>query len=131
MAAQDLILAILIGGILGAVGQGVRVIVGLKKVYDESFQKGTAFSENFDSPSLLFSLLIGFIAGVLGIVSVGNLETLTIGKEQILMLIGIGYAGADFIEGFIKKNTAQFVVVPAVQGAPAPGADEADQPPMG
>ena len=44
MEAQDLILLILIGGILGAVGQGIRVIVGLKKLYDESMQKGIAFS---------------------------------------------------------------------------------------
>ncbi len=131
MAAQDLILVILIGGVLGAVGQGIRVIVGLKKLYDESLQKGTAFSENFDGSSLLFSLLIGFIAGVLGMIGLENFESLKIGKEQILTLIGFGYAGADFIEGFIKKNTAQFAAAPGRPAASGAPIDEAEQPPMG
>jgi hypothetical protein len=129
MAAQDLILVILIGGILGAVGQGIRVIVGLKKVYDKSLQKGVPFSENFNGASLMFSLLIGFIAGVLGMVSLDKLETLKIGKEQIITLIGIGYAGADFIEGFIKKNTSQFSS--AQTGAAAKQMNDAEQPPVG
>lgn len=108
MEPQDLILTILTGGILGAVGQGVRVIVGLKKVYDLSLQKGSVFKDSFDGSSLLFSLLIGFVAGVLGVIGMEDFDNLEIGKESILMLIGIGYAGADFIEGFIKKNTEQF-----------------------
>ncbi len=131
MAAQDLILMILIGGILGAVGQGIRVIVGLKKVYDESLQKGTTFSENFNGSSLLFSLFIGFVAGVLGMIGLEQFETMKVGKEQILTLIGIGYAGADFIEGFIKKNTSQFNAVPSGAAAPAARPEEVEQPPMG
>lgn len=131
MVAQDLILVILIGGILGMVGQGIRVIVGLKKLYDESLQKGVAFSENFNGSSLLFSLLIGFIAGVLGMIGLENFETMKIAKEHILTLIGIGYAGADFIEGFIKKNTVQFTGATVGAAAGAARTDDADQPPMG
>jgi len=108
------------------VGQGIRVIVGLKKVYDEALQKGTSFSENFNGSSLLFSLLIGFIAGVLGIIGLEDFEKLNIGKEHMITLIGIGYAGADFIEGFIKKNTSK---VTAAAAAAKPGKPQ--QPPIG
>jgi hypothetical protein len=90
MATQEPILAIFFGGVLGAVGQGIRVIVGLKKVYDEALQKGIAFSDSFNGASLLFSLLIGFIAGVLGIIGLGDFEKLNIGKEHMITLIGIG-----------------------------------------
>jgi hypothetical protein len=40
-------------------------------------------------------------------------------------LLGIGYAGADFIEGFIKKNASEFAAakeilecIPALTGPP-------------
>ena len=131
MAAQELILVILLGGILGTVGQGIRVIVGLKKLYDESLQKGIAFAEGFKGSTLLFSLLIGFIAGVLGVIGLENFDGLLVGREQVLTLIGIGYAGADFIEGFVKKNTAGFAAAGAPGAVAAAPPIEADQPPMG
>jgi hypothetical protein len=36
-SAADWINLILLGGLLGAVGQGIRVVVGLKKVNDQVF----------------------------------------------------------------------------------------------
>ena len=104
MTAQQLIMMLLVGGILGAVGQGIRVIVGVKKLYDQALHDQKPFSDYFAGSTLLFSLLIGFVAGVLGIIGLGGFAAMQLGKEQILALIGIGYAGADFIEGFIKKN---------------------------
>lgn len=109
---EALILLVLIGGLLGMVGQGIRVVVGLKKLYDESFQSGQDFGRNFSTTTLLFSLLIGFIAGVLGALSLADFEQ-GLSKDQVLTLIGIGYAGADFIEGFIKKNAAKLATVPS------------------
>jgi len=41
------------------------------------------------------------VAGVLGIINIMGEE---ISKEFIFTLIGIGYAGTDFIEGFIVKK---------------------------
>jgi hypothetical protein len=127
MAAQELILVILLGGILGTVGQGIRVIVGLKKLYDESLQKGIAFAEGFKGSTLLFSLLIGFIAGVLGVIGLENFDGLLIGREQVLALIGIGYAGADFIEGFVKKNTARLAAAGDSNTTTAPDGTAAGQ----
>jgi len=96
---------LLLGGILGAVGQSVRIIVGLKKQHDEAVRKNEPFKKLFDKNRLWTSLLIGFIvgavAGVLGIINIMGEE---ISKEFIFTLIGIGYAGTDFIEGFIVKK---------------------------
>ena len=98
-----LLMQVLLGGVLGMVGQGARVIVGLKKVNDEaSAPNGRSFKDAFQASTLVVSLLIGFVAGVLAIVGVIGLEAETIGKETMLAVIASGYAGADFIEGFMK-----------------------------
>jgi hypothetical protein len=130
MSAQDWIQLLLIGGLLGTVGQGIRVIVGLKKIYDQALQEGKPFSEHFDGASLLFSLLIGFVAGVLGTLSLPKVTAAQIQTEQLITLIGIGYAGCDFIEGFIKKSSIATVKSTA-GGASSSNTQKADQPPVG
>jgi len=97
---------VVLGGILGAVGQGIRVIVGIKKHQDEASTSGKKWEEWFEMKQLLLSLIIAFtiggIAGVLG--AIGLLGT-EITKESMITLIIIGYAGTDFIEGFMKTKT--------------------------
>jgi hypothetical protein len=92
----------LVGGLFGAAGQGIRVIVGLKKVSDQATREQARFGEFFRPSSIAISLLIGFVAGVLGALAV-DVAPQEVKKETILTLLGIGYAGTDFIEGFIKK----------------------------
>lgn len=100
---------LLLGGILGAVGQSIRVVVGLKKQHDEAVRTEKEFKELFDNSRLWTSLLIAFIVGaVAGILGIINFMGQEISKEFILTMIGIGYSGTDFIEGFIvKKLTGQ------------------------
>lgn len=98
-----------LGGLLGLIGQSIRVIVGLKKTYDYSQQTNRSFAQVFESRQLFTSLLIGFIAGCLGLITMMNFEAVppkppvTLTKELIVELIAIGYAGTDFIEAFVKK----------------------------
>ena len=103
MDAASLVMMLLVGGILGMVGQGVRTIVGLKKLSEKTKQDGKSFGEDFKPSTLIVSLIIGFIAGVLGIVSLDMGDEGVVDKATILTLLGIGYAGTDFIEGFIRK----------------------------
>lgn len=104
MAAADWVLTLVLGGLLGMLGQGVRIVVGLKKVNELAAQEGKKFSELFQGNTLGISLLIGFIAGALAMVGVaGSMEGNNPSKEFIVTIIGAGYAGTDFIEGFIKK----------------------------
>lgn len=106
MDAGTLVMTLLVGGILGMVGQGIRAIVGLKKVSDAAKEAGKGMGEEFKPATLVVSLVIGFVAGVLGIVSLDMGDEGVVDKATILTLLGIGYAGTDFIEGFIRKYPA-------------------------
>lgn len=132
MIASDLILVLAVGGLLGMVGQAIRTIVGLKKVYDQSVRQNTAFGELFQSNQIALSLLIGFVAGILGIIGFFDPASTKFTKDMLLTLIGIGYAGSDFIEGFIKKYlpSDSAPAQPAAAGAPPAQAGD-DQPAVG
>ena len=54
-----------LGAILGATGQGIRVIVGLKKAAESAQATGSSLKQVFNGARLLVSLLIGAIAGML------------------------------------------------------------------
>lgn len=79
--------AMVIGAILGACGQGVRGLLGIKKAMDSS----TPFV--FNAQYFITTLLIGAVAGVLT-------SLLTINP---IALFAAGYAGADAIEGLAKR----------------------------
>ena len=100
MTAKDWIWSILLGGILVLVGQGIRVVAGLKKVNDQTNQE-KGFSTLFQLDRLLLSLLIGFIAGALAAIPI---SAQNVDRQAVMTLIGAGYAGTDFIEAFMRKN---------------------------
>lgn len=103
MNPETLVLHIVLGGLLGIVGQGARVIVGLKKLNDQASATSTPFGSLFSTSTLLLSLLIGFVAGVLAMIGMSTTE-LKIDRNTLVALIAAGYAGTDFIEGFVKRN---------------------------
>ncbi|MCC7565433.1 MAG: hypothetical protein KO206_04030 [Methanomicrobiaceae archaeon] len=91
---------VILGAILGAVGQGARAIVGVKKRADEAAEKREEMKDWFDLNYLLYSLILGAIAGVLAAVLLLGTE---ITREVLLGLVAAGYAGADFIEGLTER----------------------------
>jgi uncharacterized membrane protein YeaQ/YmgE (transglycosylase-associated protein family) len=104
MDAQQWIIQFLLGGLMGMTGQALRVVAGLKKVNDQALQQKKPFGELFETSSLFISLLIGFVAGAVAVLAMSSDNgVLQPNKQVILGLIGAGYAGTDFIEGFIKK----------------------------
>ncbi|MCP1714510.1 hypothetical protein J2T58_000350 [Methanocalculus alkaliphilus] len=102
---------VLLGAVLGAVGQGTRAIVGIKKASDEAAEKGQEMKDWFNLSYLIFSLILGSIAGVLAAVGLLGSE---ITRELLFGLIIAGYAGADFIEGFAER------FIPKTGAPPAP-----------
>jgi len=112
--ARDMLVLIMLGGLLGAFGQGLRVVVGLKKVYDQAHVDGADFASLFDTSKLVVSLFIGFLAGGIAILF---MDKPVMGNGLYTTLIGAGYAGADFIEGFVQK--ALPTAAGAAAGAPA------------
>ncbi|MFN8242772.1 MAG: hypothetical protein U0X40_01855 [Ferruginibacter sp.] len=113
MELTTIIYQILVGGLLGTLGQGIRVIIGLKKMNEGQKEEAARRAENpaapeipgttFSSGRLWLSLLIGFIAGALGGLFAVDLSQPIKDKTVLSALIGIGYAGTDFIEGFMSK----------------------------
>jgi hypothetical protein len=104
----DLLLQLLTGGLLGIVGQILRVAVGYKKMNDQASLTGQKVKDIFAPDTLIISLLIGFGAGVLGMISILSFKpdtdaNILNNKQTLVTLIAGGYAGTDFIEGLVKK----------------------------
>jgi len=91
-----------LGGFAGMLGQGARTIVGLKKMNDSASAETRMASDLLDVSRLLTSLAIGFVAGALAAVPLLN-DLAHVSAQQIFALAASGYAGADFIEGFMTR----------------------------
>jgi predicted chitinase len=113
---ESTLAALLLCGILGLVGQGIRAIVGLKNanaLASTTPSQQSVFSESY----LLFSLMIGFIVGVIAGITLNlqNISTVDPSNWKLLLgIIGSGYVGADFIE----NTMSLFIPGP---GVTAPG----------
>lgn len=103
----DLLVLIVLGAILGMVGQGLRVVVGLKKMRDVADTSNASTNDLYQASRVIMSLLIacaiGAIAGVTAAVTKMDAQ---IDKSVLIAFITAGYAGTDFIEGFIRKEGA-------------------------
>src|SRR5271154_2673047 len=127
-----ILLALLLCGLLGVLGQGVRAIVGLKNAGSLNSTTPSEQAE-FSLAYLVLSLMIGFIAGILAGIAL-NLETIiAVDPSNWKLLLGIagsGYVGADFIE-----NTMS-VVIPGTKRTakdatpPPPAGDKRPEPPV-
>lgn len=105
MSTTETLLQLLTGGLLGVTGQGLRVIVGIKKLNDQAQQTNQKTKDMIVTSQLLISLLIGFFAGILATLSMVTFgDGKPLGKQALFSLLGAGYAGTDFIEAFMKKN---------------------------
>lgn len=115
MTGSELLQLVAIGVVAGAFGQGLRAIVGIKKAGDEAVAAGSSLSsEGLDVSRLIFSLFIGAISGGIGIFTItgfsaGSLNNIT--SEIFFGVVAIGYAGTDFIEGFIRSHMPKGSIV--------------------
>ncbi len=87
-------------GLLGAVGQFVRAIGGLNRMLRRCERQQCQLCDLFVASRLVFSLLIGFVAGVLagiatGLIAAGQIPT---DANTMFGIAASGYAGVDFIE---------------------------------
>jgi predicted chitinase len=92
--------AVLLAGLMGLIGQGVRAAVGLKSAATLAATTPTQQSQ-FNAAYLMVSLMIGFIAGVLAGMAIGLDKVTGVAPDNIKVLLGLiaaGYAGVDFIE---------------------------------
>lgn len=112
MTAVELLPVLTLGALLGAVGQVLRSIAGLKKLKEDPTGK-------FDPMQFLMSVIIGAAAGVIAMVTLemtsANAQMAT---QDIITVIAAGYTGADFIEAFITKNMSAGGGLPQQRAAP-------------
>jgi putative chitinase len=104
MQPTQVLIILLLGGLMGLVGQGARTIVGLKKMYDTLLASAPSESDLFDASRLVVSLIIGFIAGV--VTTIPLLGKLAAGNDPTPILLAIaaaGYVGTDAIESFMTR----------------------------
>lgn len=118
MQASEWLQVITLGAIVGAAGQAARIIVGLKKLNDAAAQNNQAVALSLDPSRLVISLVIGAVAGILGTLTMDVNLSGTISATTLGTLIAVGYAGTDFIEGFMTKAQVQ---AGAPVSASAPG----------
>jgi predicted chitinase len=111
---NQVLLALLLSGLMGLLGQGIRAVVGLRSNAAQPAGAASQQSE-FDAAYLGLSLMIGFIAGVLAGIGIGLDQVLAVDPTHVKTLLGIaaaGYAGADFIENAFTR------LLPSIGAAP-------------
>lgn len=142
---------LLLGGLIGALGQAARTIVGLKKVSDAASSQvaplsgssglsgdpnvsagaGSGGPYHATTPSdlivasrLVVSLAIGFVVGALS--SIVYITDLTdVSAEVVFAVAAAGYAGADFIEGFMTRAVGAPAASPGQSVTATGGAGQA------
>jgi predicted chitinase len=109
--AAHVLLVLLLCGLMGLIGQGVRAVVGLKSGGNQASPNEQS---EFNAAYLAFSLMLGAIAGVLAGLVIGPQKFNANDIETLLGVAASGYAGADFIE----NTYSIFFTVPGGQQAP-------------
>ncbi len=100
--AANWISLVFLAGMMGALRQVVRSVAGLKKSQEFTAGGGAGFAANFRWPVFVASLIISLTAGALACLTVTF--PLTSDAKFLLTFIAAGYAGADFIEPFVRKQ---------------------------
>lgn len=100
---------VVLGAIVGGVGQGARAAVGIKKAREDATPKELKDGTWWDGRRLRISFLIGATAGVLYVVTQMQSGAISTDVSQgfLLSLVGVGYAGTDFVEGVLKGRVTK------------------------
>ena len=101
----DILATLMLCGLMGPMGQGVRAAIGLKSAAALADGKPGQQAE-FNAAYFGVSLMIGFIAGIVAGLLIGLDKVALIDGSDTKLLLGIaaaGYAGADFIENSFSK----------------------------
>jgi hypothetical protein len=104
MTSQSFLALIALCAVLGATGQLARTVVGLKKLADQAANTATSFSQSFEPSRFVVSVIIGAVAGVVGGLSLGAGGFPADHLHFALGVVAAGYAGTDFIEGFMSRE---------------------------
>jgi predicted chitinase len=123
----SVLVTLLLCGLMGMLGQGIRAAVGLKNATRLNATplaaSGATQQASFNAAYFFLSMMIGFIAGVLAGLTIGLTNILKVNVGDMKVLLGIaaaGYAGTDFIENSFSIVIPGTTAPPPPQPAPAP-----------
>jgi hypothetical protein len=97
---------LILGALMGILGQGARAVVGLKGMSDDAKSLGKSPNDLFDVRRLATSFLIGFLVGLAAALIYIIKSGTDLNAVDWHVLIGFaasGYIGVDFLEGFIAQ----------------------------
>jgi hypothetical protein len=111
--------ALLLGGLMGLVGQGARAAIGLKKMNDTAQSTDLDWSDVFIASRFFVSLGTGFVVGVItALAKISDLVQVDADHMQVLIAIAAaGYAGTDAIEAFTAQLGGQSGTQPSSSAA--------------
>lgn len=91
---------VVVGALMGVLGQAICALLGLKKAGDAASLHGI-FLERIEFTRLTISLFIGAVAGMIAAIAITPGSPMS--REALLSLAAAGYAGADFVEGLMAR----------------------------
>lgn len=101
MPVDTILLLLGFGAVSGAIGQVIRMLVGLKKLAEQT-ATAEELTTKLENRRIVISIMIGASAG-----AIAAATTITdpnkIDVSVFTAMLAAGYAGADFIEGAMKK----------------------------
>ncbi len=116
---------LVIGALMGILGQGARAIIGLKGMSDTAKAQGLGPNDLFEAGRLIVSFLIGIVVGlasVLVYLKNGGATGPNDPTWQTMLAWAVSaYAGTDFLEGFISQYLSKGAgIAGTTTGAPPP-----------
>lgn len=101
----NIFIILLLGSFLGMLGQGLRVWVGISKANADPANRDKEMKDIIETKRIVISFLYAFIIGGLtgSLMALDGIDKVW-DKNFMMGIITAGYAGTDFIEGFIHKN---------------------------
>jgi hypothetical protein len=111
---------LIIGALMGILGQGARAVVGLKGMSDDAKAQGLSPNDLFEAARLLTSFLIGSLVGLASalIYLKGFDKIADIQWPEVTTMLAwavSAYAGTDFLEGFISQYLSKGASTPTVK----------------
>jgi hypothetical protein len=112
---------LILGALMGMLGQGARAVAGLKSMSDDAKALGVSSNDLFEASRLITSFLIGSLVGLASalvyIIDGGSTSTEPT-WHFLLAWAGAAYAGTDFLESFISQYLTPGASAAAIQKLP-------------
>ncbi len=105
MDATAVLEILILGALMGMLGQGARAVVGLKTMTDYANAQGLSPNDLFVAGRLITSLLIGTLVGLASalVYYIGGGSATNLTWHVLVGWAAAAYAGTDALEGFISQ----------------------------